>query len=609
MSTPACSASLALRTIGSFIKSLDEAWDNFVADLDAGDDVADQVPFLASRLETLAGWPAVYLGIWAGEDAARVWLLKYVKKKGLEEVYPSLAVAWTEKQRHKWTRCAQLHAKNPEACFEDEVLAGLQGPSMSRPSASPFVFGSRPPVLTLLSPRLVEFPTLEVLPSWSQTLGTQVPKSPSPVPGLSRHPNRLPSPPPMDEDREEPPQHENDGPAPADEETDGMLPAESDDDVEMVDEEPAPKERRGPKLVAQDEDKDDDEAETASSPNKRGEKRTLEEEDDADEDEEEPAGHPKPRRKRTKKSVPVVEDSDAEVEVLAPAALKEPKPRKLKAKGLHQERWAAMSLSDWEDLTATVESHIAGKFDGAPLDLAKVDGLGISNLSQAALAHWNYAKSTIAPVPCDQCTKGAKPCLVHTSPASCFLCLKAKAKCSLVPEKPKGKSKGKGKGKATEGLRVAKPKGKKPKKTEGIQEEPETGRGRILGFSERLPSLTEWPRLSWPGVRLRSLPTPNGRTYEAIGFRPINSLNTVELRRERVELENRDEASVRGYQRARQDYLDTLSRIHYYQWQRTVWAARWVENDPRFDYLDNYWGTGMVESDEGSDREETEDEA
>ncbi|KAG5634105.1 hypothetical protein H0H81_003395 [Sphagnurus paluster] len=123
-----------------------------------------------------------------------------------------------------------------------------------------------------------------------------------------------------------------------------------------------------------------------------------------------------------------------------------------------------MSLLDWEDLAATVKSHIAGKFNGAPLDLAEIDGLGISNLSQVALVHWNYAKLTIAPVPCDQCTKGAKLCLVHTGPVSCFLCLKAKAKCSLVLEKPKGKSKGKGKGKATEELRVAKPKGKKPKK-------------------------------------------------------------------------------------------------------------------------------------------------
>ncbi|KAG5634990.1 hypothetical protein H0H81_012787 [Sphagnurus paluster] len=121
-----------------------------------------------------------------------------------------------------------------------------------------------------------------------------------------------------------------------------------------------------------------------------------------------------------------------------------------------------------------IESHVAGEFDSAPLDLAEVDGLGISNLSQAALAHWNYAKSTIALVPCDQCTKGAKPCLVHTGPASCFLCLKAKAKCSLVPEKPKGKPKGKGKGKAEakdEELEVLRSKkGKKLKKTEDTQE-------------------------------------------------------------------------------------------------------------------------------------------
>ncbi|KAG5633010.1 hypothetical protein H0H81_011765, partial [Sphagnurus paluster] len=70
----------------------------------------------------------------------------------------------------KWTRCAQLHAEKPEACFEDEVPVGSRGPSMSRPSASPFVFGSRPPVLTPLSPlsplspRLMELPTPEVLP-------------------------------------------------------------------------------------------------------------------------------------------------------------------------------------------------------------------------------------------------------------------------------------------------------------------------------------------------------------------------------------------------------------------------------------------------------------
>ncbi|KAG5640320.1 hypothetical protein H0H81_012147, partial [Sphagnurus paluster] len=75
MSTPARSASLAVRTVGSFLESLNEAWDDFVADLDAGDDVSDSVPFLASRLETLAGWPAVYSGIWAEEDAARVRLL------------------------------------------------------------------------------------------------------------------------------------------------------------------------------------------------------------------------------------------------------------------------------------------------------------------------------------------------------------------------------------------------------------------------------------------------------------------------------------------------------------------------------------------------------
>ncbi|KAG5644336.1 hypothetical protein H0H81_009572, partial [Sphagnurus paluster] len=127
-------------------------------------------------------------------------------------------------------------------------------------------------------------------------------------------------------------------------------------------------------------------------------KRTLED-DDADEDEEEPAGRPKPRRKRSKKSVPVVEDSDAAVEVPAPAAPREPKPRKPKAKGSRQERWAAMSSTDRADLAATVESHIAGEFNGASLDLAEVDDLGIPNLSRAALAHWNYAKSTIAPAP------------------------------------------------------------------------------------------------------------------------------------------------------------------------------------------------------------------
>ncbi|KAG5634147.1 hypothetical protein H0H81_003171 [Sphagnurus paluster] len=199
MSTPARSASPAVRTIGSFIESLNEAWEDFVVDLGDGDDVTDQVPFLASRLKTLASWPAVYSGIWAGEDATRVRLLEFVREKGLEEVYPSLAVAWTEKQWRKWTRCAQLHAKKPEACFEDEVPAGSRGPSMSRPSASPFVFGSQPPVLTPLSPRLVELPTPEVIPSRSQMLGTQMPKSPSPVPGPLRHPKRLPSPPPMDE--------------------------------------------------------------------------------------------------------------------------------------------------------------------------------------------------------------------------------------------------------------------------------------------------------------------------------------------------------------------------------------------------------------------------
>ncbi|KAG5647926.1 hypothetical protein H0H81_007363, partial [Sphagnurus paluster] len=245
MSTPARSASLAVRTVGSFLESLNEAWEDFVADLDAGDDVTDldagddvtdSVPFLASRLETLAGWPAVYSGIWAEEDVARVRLLEFVREKGLEEAYPSLAVAWTDKQRRKWTRCAQLHAEKPEACLEDEVPVGSRGPSMSRPSASPFVFGSRPPVLTPLSPRLMELPTPEVLPSRSQTLGTRVQKSPSPVPGPSWHPNWLPSAPPMDEDEEEPLPQENDGPAPTDEETDARPPAESDDDIEMVDE-------------------------------------------------------------------------------------------------------------------------------------------------------------------------------------------------------------------------------------------------------------------------------------------------------------------------------------------------------------------------------------
>ncbi|KAG5647428.1 hypothetical protein H0H81_007731, partial [Sphagnurus paluster] len=191
MSTPARSASLAVRTVGSFLESLNEAWDDFVA----------------------AG-----LRCTPGSGPKRTPL-----------AFGCSTVAWTDKQRRKWTRCAQLHAEKPEACFEDEVPVGSRGPSMSRPSASPFVFGSRPPVLTPLLPRLVELPMPEVLPSRSQTLGTQVPKSPSPVPGPSRHPNRLPSPPPMDEDEEEPLPHENDGPAPTDEETDARPPAESDD--------------------------------------------------------------------------------------------------------------------------------------------------------------------------------------------------------------------------------------------------------------------------------------------------------------------------------------------------------------------------------------------
>ncbi|KAG5634078.1 hypothetical protein H0H81_003489 [Sphagnurus paluster] len=55
--------------------------------------------------------------------------------------------------------------------------------------------------------------------------------------------------------------------------------------------------------------------------------------------------------------------------------------------------------------------------------------------------------------------------------------------------------------------------------------------------------------------------------------------------------------------------LDALGRIRFYQWQRTVWAARRVELDTRLDYLDNHFGTGMAESDEGSDSDETEDEA
>ncbi|KAG5635904.1 hypothetical protein H0H81_009729, partial [Sphagnurus paluster] len=84
MSTSACSAPLTICTVGSFVESLNEAWDNFVTDLDAGNNVADQVLFLASRLDTLAGWPPVYLGIWAGEDAACVRLLEYVKKKALK---------------------------------------------------------------------------------------------------------------------------------------------------------------------------------------------------------------------------------------------------------------------------------------------------------------------------------------------------------------------------------------------------------------------------------------------------------------------------------------------------------------------------------------------
>ncbi|KAG5634104.1 hypothetical protein H0H81_003394 [Sphagnurus paluster] len=318
MSTPACSASLAVCSVSSFIEFLNKAWDDFIADLDAGNNVADQVPFLASWLNTLAGWPLVYFGIWASKDAAHVWLLEFVRKKGLEEVYPLLAVAWTEKQQRKWMWCAQLHAENPGACFKDEVTTGSWGPSMSRPSASPLVFRSQPPVLMPLSPRLVELPTPEVLPSHIQMQGTQMPKSPSSVPGPLRHPNWLPLPPPMDEDGEEPPQHKNDGPAPTDEETNGRPPAKSDNDIEMVDEEPEPKERRGPKPAAQDKAEDDNGVETASSPNKQGEKQTLED-DDADEDKEEPAGHPKPCCKRTKKSLPVVEDSDAKVEVPAPA--------------------------------------------------------------------------------------------------------------------------------------------------------------------------------------------------------------------------------------------------------------------------------------------------
>ncbi|KAG5635068.1 hypothetical protein H0H81_012549 [Sphagnurus paluster] len=82
--TAACSALLAIRTIGSFIKSLKEAWEDFVADLDASNDVADQVLFLALLLETLASWPVVYLGIWAREDTTHVRLLQFVKEKGLD---------------------------------------------------------------------------------------------------------------------------------------------------------------------------------------------------------------------------------------------------------------------------------------------------------------------------------------------------------------------------------------------------------------------------------------------------------------------------------------------------------------------------------------------
>ncbi|KAG5634106.1 hypothetical protein H0H81_003396, partial [Sphagnurus paluster] len=43
---------------------------------------------------------------------------------------------------------------------------------------------------------------------------------------------------------------------------------------------------------------------------------------------------------------------------------------------------------------------------------------------------------------------------------------------------------------------------------------------------------------------VQGLPTPNSHIYEAVGFRPVNSLNTVKLPREQ---ENWDEALVRGY--------------------------------------------------------------
>ncbi|KAG5649749.1 hypothetical protein H0H81_002198 [Sphagnurus paluster] len=42
--------------------------------------------------------------------------------------------------------------------------------------------------------------------------------------------------------------------------------------------------------------------------------------------------------------------------------------------------------------------------------------------------------------------------------------------------------------------------------------------------------------------------------------------------------------------------------------QMTVWAACQVENNAWLNYLDNCWGTGMAESDKGSDSEETKDE-
>ncbi|KAG5635185.1 hypothetical protein H0H81_012124 [Sphagnurus paluster] len=142
--------------------------------------------------------------------------------------------------------------------------------------------------------------------------------------------------------------------------------------------------------------------------------------------------------------------------------------------------------------------------------------------------------------------------------------------------KPKGKTEGKGKGKVTEEPGVTKLKGKKPKKTEDIQEQPGTSRSRILGFAECLPSLTE-PYLptsasalavmAWGvpaeffALDMQGLPTPNSRTYKVVRFPPVDSLNTIELRHEQVELENWDEMLVHSYQQACQNCLDALSCI------------------------------------------------